>query len=226
MDRVIITGSRGLIGSSITHYMKQNYEVLELDLQLGHDLTDEKFVVEWFKNNKARYLINLFALNDHVTKDRNNEYSNLFNITLDSFRNYLELNLVALFSVCRQFALNNEVGGIVNFSSTHGLVSPLTDMYPTNKKHIAYGVSKAGVIQMTKYLSVHLAPKMRVNCIAPGGVLKDQPQEFIDDYSKHLPMHRMMNVVELNGIVEYLCSDKSSYATGGVFVVDGGWTTI
>jgi len=225
MSKIIITGSMGLIGTEVTRYMKQNHDVLELDLQLGHDLADELFVREWFKNNRGDFLVNLFALNDHITKDRNSEFSNMFNVTLDSFRQYMELNLVSLFSVCREFARNNTFGGIVNFSATNGLVSPLPEMYPKNKKHIAYGISKAGVIQMTRYLAVHLAPKIRVNCIAPGGVLKDQPEEFVEEYGIHTPLKRMMNVNEINGLVEYLCSDKSSYVTGSTFVIDGGWTS-
>lgn len=225
MSKIIITGSMGLIGTEVTRYLKQNYDVLELDLQLGNDLADELFVREWFKNNRGDFLVNLFALNDPVTKDRNSEFSDLFNITLDSFRKYMELNLVCLFSVCREFARNNTFGGIVNFSSNNGLVSPLPEMYPKNKKHIAYGISKAGVIQMTRYLAVHLAPKIRVNCIAPGGVLKDQPEEFVEEYGIHTPLKRMMNVNEINGLVEYLCSDKSSYVTGSTFVIDGGWTS-
>jgi len=84
--KIIITGSQGLIGSAVTSYFKKkkNYQVLELNRKLGHDLTDENFVKSWFKKNKAEYLINLFAINEHVGPKI--KESTLFNISLDSFK--------------------------------------------------------------------------------------------------------------------------------------------
>lgn len=225
MDKIIITGSKGLIGTEVTKFFKQTHEVLELDLQLGHDLNDESFVKEWFSKNKGSYLLNLFGMNDHVDKDKK-EFSNLFNISLSSFKDYLDVNLVSLFSVCREFARNNETGAIVNFSGLYGVVSPIPQMFPENKKHVGYCVSKAGVVLLTRYLATHFAPKIRVNCLVPGGVLHRQSEEFLTGYASHTPMGRMMNVSELNGILEYLCSEKSSYVTGSIFTIDGGWTAL
>jgi len=193
-----------------------------LDLKLGHDLSDEKFVKKWFKENHADYLVNCFALNDHV--DQKRKKSTLYNFSLESFNDYLQVNLTSLFSVCREFSKNNKMGSVVNFSSTYGLVSPNPNLYNGSHKHIAYGVSKAGVINLTKYLATHLAPNIRVNCVIPGGVLSKQSKKFRDSYSKLTPMKRMMRKNELNEIIEFLCSNNSSYTTGSVFVIDGGYT--
>ena len=220
--KIIVAGSEGLLGQEISNYLEKNHEVLKLDLLLNHDLTDEVFVKEWFKKNKANSLINCFALNDHV--DNNDERSTLFDISLESFAKFLEVNLTALFSVCREFARNNDSGTIINFSATTGIVSARPDLYDGGHKHVGYSVSKAGVINLTKYLATHFAPDIRVNCIAPGGVKHEQSQEFIEKYAAHTPMKRMMRKDELNELVEYLCSTKSSYVTGAVIVVDGGWT--
>jgi len=183
---------------------------------------DETFVKKWFKENTADCLVNCFALNDHVEKGQ--KRGTLFDISLDSFSKFLNVNLTALFSVCREFARNNGSGSIVNFSATTGIVSARPDLYDGGHKHIAYSVSKAGVINLTKFLATHLAPKIRVNCIAPGGAQSDQGDEFLKKYSALTPMRRMMKPDELNGIVEFLCNSKSSYVTGATFVVDGGWT--
>ena len=222
MKKIILTGSKGLIGSELLKFLNKKYKILELDLKLGHDLTNEKFVKKWFKENKADYLVNCFAMNDHIDKTR--KKNTLYSISLQSFNDFLSVNLTSLFSVCREFSKNNKSGSIVNFSSTYGIVSPRPDMYDGSHKHIAYGVSKAGVINLTKYLATHLAPKIRVNCIVPGGVLFKQSKKFRDTYSKLPPMKRMMSKNELNEIVEFLCSSKSSYTTGSVFVIDGGFT--
>jgi len=221
--KIIVTGSEGLLGTQISKYLEKNHDVLKLDLVLGHNLTDEAFVKKWFKENPADCLVNCFALNDHVEKGE--KRGTLFDISLDSFSKFLNVNLTALFSVCREFARNNDCGSIVNFSATTGIVSARPDLYDGGHKHMAYSVSKAGVINLTKFLATHLAPKIRVNCIAPGGTQSDQEDEFLKKYSALTPMKRMMKPDELNGIVEFLCTSQSSYVTGATFVVDGGWTS-
>ena len=78
MRKIIITGSSGLIGKEVTSYFKKNNEVIECDLSLGHDLNDELFVKDFFKRNKANNLINLFALNHHISEGGGD---NLFDIS-------------------------------------------------------------------------------------------------------------------------------------------------
>jgi NAD(P)-dependent dehydrogenase (short-subunit alcohol dehydrogenase family) len=221
--KIIIAGSKGLIGSTITSmFYEADYDVIELDLTLGHDLTDEKFAKDFFIKNHASGLINLFALNDHIDAKRTS--NKLMDIELSVFDAYLKINLTALFSVCREFARNNDTGAIVNFTSTYGMVSPNPCLYDNDEKNIAYGVSKAGVIQLTRHLAVHLAPRIRVNCIMPGGVKHKQSEEFQQNYGKLTPMNRMMEAKELVGMIRLLVSKEASYCTGGVYAVDGGWT--
>jgi len=220
---VIITGSEGFLGKEISRHLKKSHKILKLDISLGHDLNDEKFVKNWFSENHADYLVNCFAVNDNINKKRKN--NDLFDFSLDSFHNYLNVNIVSLFSVCREFAKNNKKGSVVNFSSIYGSVSPNSEIYNNSHKDIGYSVSKAGVINLTKYLAVHLAPKIRVNCIVPGGVLQNQDQIFVKKYSKLTPMKRMMKKNEINGILDYLCSEKSSYMTGSIIFIDGGYTS-
>ena len=221
--KIIITGSEGLIGKQLKNFLQENNEIIPLDLLLGHDLSDENFVKKWFSENKADCIVNCFALNDHV--EDNQKRPTLLDISLDSFSNFLHVNLTSLFSVCREFARNNPSGSILNFSASTGLVSARPDLYDGGHKHIAYSISKAGVINLTKFLAVHLAPSIRVNCLAPGGVENSQSEDFIKNYSKHTPLDRMMKPTELNGIVDFFCSSYSSYVTGATYVVDGGWTS-
>ena len=232
---VVITGSEGLIGTEITKHFEKTHEVHELDYVLGHDLTDEVFVKEWFKHNHAMYLVNCFAINDHVIEFSNDDNAtetnaikssdDLFNVTLDSVNKYLNINVTSLFSVCREFAKNPIASGIVNFASTYAQVSPIPDLYTEGEKHIGYSVSKGAVLQLTRHLAVHLSSKnIRVNCIVPGGVKHEQSKDFISKYNERVPIKRMMEVGELNGLVSYLCSEESSYMNGSIINIDGGWT--
>jgi len=222
MTKIIVSGSKGLLGKEIARYLKKTNQVFELDIKLGHDLRDESFVKKWFDLNKADYLVNCFALNDHV--NNNSQDQNLFNIELKDLTDYMNINIVSLFSVCREFSRNKNSKGIINFSSTYGVVSPLPELYDKGEKHIGYSISKGAVIQLSRHLAVHLAPDLRVNCLVPGGVYNSQNNAFAKAYSSHTPLNRMMKRNELNGIIELLCSDNSSYITGSVITVDGGWT--
>lgn len=223
MKKITITGSEGIIGKQLCSYLKTKYKIVKLDLKLGHDLSDEDFVKKWFQKNHSNYLINCFALNDHIFSKRKKE--TFMNISLDDVNKYLYTNITSLFSVCREFARNNKQGGIINFSSYLGVVSPNPVLYGKTDKNIAYCVSKAGVIHLTKYLAVHLAPKIQVNCISPGGILDKQEKNFVKKYSELTPMKRMMKKTEVNGIVDFLCSDTSKYVTGSNFIIDGGYTS-
>ena len=222
MRTITVTGSEGLLGSEICNFFEKTDNVHKLDLELGHNLADESFVKKWFKDNPTTYLINCFAMNDH-----GNSKTTLFDFSLDYFNDYLKINLTSLFSVCREFARNNNNGAIVNFSSIYGMVSPRPTLYDGAHKDIGYCVSKEGVINMTKYLAIHLAPNLRVNCVVPGGVGNDAKtlSNSDNEYSKLTPMKRMMKKYELNGIIDFLCSEKSSYVTGSSYVVDGGFTS-
>ena len=220
--KIIITGSEGLLGTEISKFLEKKHNVIKVDLELGHDLTNEKFVKKFFKKNKAQALINCFAMNDHVAP--NVKRNTLFEIKLNSLTDFLNVNVVALFSVCREYARNNSNGAIVNFSGILGIVSARPDLYNGDHKNIGYTVSKAAVINLTKYLATHFAPNIRVNCVAPGGVEYNQNTKFKQAYSKLTPLGRMMNKNELNYLIEFLSSKKSSYVTGSTFVIDGGWT--
>ena len=226
-DRIIVTGAAGFIGTEVCKYLSaikhpRKIEVIPCDLAFGDNLGDEGYVKEWFNKHKAEYLVNLFAINDHV--DPNRAPHGLFDIPLSSFNHMLNCNVTSLFSVCREYARNNEKGAIVNFSSTCGLVSPDPRIYKGSVKHPGYCVSKGAVVTLTQYLAVHLAPNVRVNCIAPGGVKRDQGASFISDYSDRTPLGRMMDLNEVGGLVEFLCSSRSSYMTGSIITLDGGWT--
>ncbi len=87
-----------------------------------------------------------------------------------------------------------------------------------------YAASKGGLLQLMRYLSTLLAPRVRVNAISPGGVWRSQPEAFHERYRARTPLGRMATEEDLTGAVAYLASDLSTYVTGHNLVVDGGWT--
>ena len=90
---------------------------------------------------------------------------------------------------------------------------------------VGYGVSKGGLLQLTRYLATRLAPEVRVNAITPGGVWRGQPQTFYERYKARTPLGRMAAEEDFKGAAAYLASDLSAYVTGHNLVVDGGLMT-
>ena len=222
--KVIVAGSEGLLGKEIVKGLSNIYDVIRLDLILGHDLTNESEVKILFKENKMCHgLVNLFCINPQPDEDS----LSMFDLSLDSIREYLEVNIVGLFSVCREFSRTClKDASIVNFSSTYGVLSPKHFIYDDNfTKHIGYTITKSAVVGMSKYLATYLAPSIRVNTIVPGGVENNQDREFQNNYSSMTPMRRMMNKKEIVSAVSYFLSKDSSYTTGSLLNVDGGWTS-
>lgn len=119
-------------------------------------------------------------------------------------------------------------GCILNIASFYGVISPDFRIYTEGdrKNSEIYGMTKAGVIQMTKYFAVHLAErKIRVNAISPGGIFNPetpQADNFIKNYSFRCPMKRMANADEMVGAALYLTGNAATYTTGQNIIIDGG----
>lgn len=121
---------------------------------------------------------------------------------------------------------------IVNVSSMYGVVSPDFRIYGKEKQvnPPTYGAAKAGLLQLTRYLAVFLAPEgVRVNSVTPGpfpfpSLLETEP-EFIERLAERVPMGRVGRPEEVAGAVVFLLSSKASYITGANIPIDGGWTS-
>ena len=141
----------------------------------------------------------------------------------------LRINLTAPFLLTQVFADALKVSGhgsVINIGSIYGIVAPNWSLYEGTPmgNPAAYGASKGGLLQLTRYLATAMAPSVRVNMITPGGVFREQPQVFVDRYEASVPLGRMATEEDLKGAVAYLASDLSAYVTGQNLVVDGGWT--
>jgi NAD(P)-dependent dehydrogenase (short-subunit alcohol dehydrogenase family) len=147
----------------------------------------------------------------------------------ETWRRALEINLTAPFvlaQTCAEALAASGHGSIVNVLSIYGLVGPDFSLYEGTPvgNPAAYGASKGGLLQLTRYLATALAPAVRVNAITPGGVWRNQAQAFHARYNARTPLARMATEEDFKGAIAYLASDLSNYVTGHNLVVDGGWT--
>ena len=142
--------------------------------------------------------------------------------------------LTATFLIARDIGIEMAKkgrGSIVLFSSIYGTVSPNPEVYddPLIKNPIEYGVGKAGIVQMVRYLAVHWGKEnVRCNCVSPGPFPNPEVQRkhptFIEKLAQKSPMGRIGQSEEIAGTVAFLLSDAASYITGQNLFVDGGWT--
>lgn len=110
-------------------------------------------------------------------------------------------------------------GSVVNTASLAGLTGFLTTT--------GYAASKHAVVGMTKTAALEYAPKIRFNALCPGYVdtdmLKDTMSRRGEQILARIPFKRLADAQEMAEMVCWLLSDRASYATGGVFTVDGGY---
>jgi NAD(P)-dependent dehydrogenase (short-subunit alcohol dehydrogenase family) len=153
-------------------------------------------------------------------------------VTAEELDRTLHVNLTGGFLLAREAASAMARGGsMVFFASMYGMIAPDPGIYrlPMRPNPVEYGVAKAGVIQMARYLAVHWAARgIRVNAVAPGSFPNPKTQEqdpgFIERLAAKAPLGRVGAPGEIAGAVVYLASDEASFVTGTTLVVDGGWT--
>ena len=156
---------------------------------------------------------------------------------LDTWREVMSVNIDGMFlmaqAVGRHMVKRGKKGSIVQTASIYGMVGPDARIYEGSdylggaiNTPAPYAASKAAVIGLTRWLATYWAEHdIRVNCLVPGGVDSGQNKTFSERYSARVPLGRMAQPDEMVPALIYLASDASSYVTGQVLVVDGGWTT-
>ncbi len=143
----------------------------------------------------------------------------------EDFDRVLRVNLKGAL-LCSQAAArwmveNNRPGAIVNMSSVNAIL--------TIPNQIPYNVSKGGINQLTRVMSLALAPhNIRVNAIGPGTIATDMAKVVMEDDAarqrlmSRTPLGRLGEPSEVATIAEFLASDASSYVTGQILYCDGG----
>jgi NAD(P)-dependent dehydrogenase (short-subunit alcohol dehydrogenase family) len=152
---------------------------------------------------------------------------------LEDWKYTMDANLTSVFLGCRTVApymKKARSGKIINMASIDGIVGRDLRIYqgsglsPTVPDYLA---SKAGVINLTKGIGVSLAPfGIYVNSISPGGFKRSQPDQFVENYTKLVPLGRMgRDRIDLKGSIAYLATAASDYTVGHNLVIDGGLTS-
>jgi len=192
---------------------------LNAALPLTIDISDPDQVTQMVDQTIAQFgQIDTLVNNAGVAK-----FGPLETCDFATWREVMATNLDGIF-LCTQAALpelKKTKGAVVNIASISGLRA--------STLRIAYGTSKAAVIQLSKQYAAELGEfGIRVNCVCPGPVrtklaMAVHTQDIIDSYHDAIPLNRYGTEDELANAIRFLCSDEASYITGQVLAVDGGF---
>lgn len=162
---------------------------------------------------------------------RNKNYGrHFFDVEYDDFCENLSINLGGYFLASQQFAQyfkQQGFGHIINISSIYGMIAPRFDIYNNTSMTtpVEYAAIKAGLLQLTKYMSKYFkGMNIRVNSISPGGIIDSQPTSFLKAYEHFCANKGMLDKEDLVGALIFLLSDMSRYVNGHNLVVDDGFS--
>lgn len=210
--------------SNIIKKHKINISTYSIDFE---KLIDRKKIIKSIKEKytKIDVLINNAAFIG--ASNLKNWSTNFENQSIETWNRAVEVNLTSVFHMCQgllPLLKKSKNPSIINIGSMHGFLAPEWSLYKNTKMSnpAAYSISKAGIIHLTKWLATTLAPKIRVNCISPGGIYRNQPKIFLKKFKSTTPLKRMATEQDIVGALVYLCGESSNYVTGQNIIIDGG----
>ena len=194
----IVVGGCGLIGSAIVRVIKEcGAKVYIIDPE--HDGEEPR----------ADYNV---IVNAAYPKDHNEHLNIFLNVT---------------YNACEDFKRRNCMGSIINLASIYGVIGPDDRIYEGTDLSMPqdYSVAKGAIIAHSRCMATRYAKYgIRVNCVSPGGVYDNQPEQFVKAYSNRVPLGRMATPEDIAWPVAFLASDGAGYITGQNILIDGGLT--
>lgn len=248
METVLITGGTGKLGRVLVEQLlANNYRVIATSTSIKKfeafiDTVDAGsncigIECDLLVQNAVSNLLDELDKRSIVVNHLINNARNLDSLAIDSdgltsrkhFLAELELDVIVPYELSTALSRNmgDQFKSVINIGSQYGIVAPNPNLYDGSlaKSPIQYGVAKAALVHLTKELAVRLADrKIRVNCVAYGGVDGRVDEAFKARYAKMLPLGRMLSETDIPGPVLFLLNNTNAAITGHVLVVDGGWT--
>ena len=232
---VLVVGSSGGIGNAtVKEFRKHDFKVVGVDLKASKldlpdifiqgEVTNENLWIEVASSIKKEFgqldvLVNLAG---------RNYYSLIDESDINQWRNMLDVNVLGMVLSIKHLVPLLKVSSnsaIVNMSSISGYIGSIG--------YAAYCTSKGAVDSLTKSLALELAPKIRVNAIAPGWIetpftvegleKSEDPVKYRKDVETMHALNRVGMPEEIAKSIFWMSSPESSFMTGSVVVVDGGY---
>jgi len=152
-----------------------------------------------------------------------------YNGPLADFDESMRINATGMWDLLKSMSdliIASGGGAVINISSMMGMKGPdLSNYDGTSMGDLPpdYFFHNAGLINLSRFMAKMNAGKnIRFNCISPGGLFNNQPEQFVENYNKKVPMKRMANTDDIKGLAVLLASDAGAYINGENILMDGG----
>jgi NAD(P)-dependent dehydrogenase (short-subunit alcohol dehydrogenase family) len=221
-DGTVITASRNLENGQklADDFRKKGLDVYAMQV----DQANHNSVLELKKQIQRKFgRLDVFV-NNAVSRPMKS-----YDEPIDHFAESMEVNATGMMDILREMAdliKESNGGSIVNISSMMGLFGPdLTNYEGTDMGNPPpdYFFHRGGLVNLTRYLSkIYSGMNINVNCINPGGLFNNQPERFLQNYYKKVPLGRMANNDDIKGLVVLLASKAGAYINGENILMDGG----
>lgn len=251
LKTIIISGGLGLLGKEFAKALSIEYNVILLDTPdkvdsyyegeethyfytFSCDITNESQITQSIEYINEKWghtdiVINCAAIN---TTPKEGEYNNFEKYSLEKWKKTLDVNLTGAFLLsreCAKYMISSNKRGIkgtiINIASDLGIIASDQNIYENDYiKPPDYGVSKAGLMYLTKYIASYYEGKIKSVCLSPGSVYNGQSDILVKNLIDRIPSRRLAEVDEYNEAIKFLCSSGSDYMNGQSLVMDGGRT--
>ena len=244
---IVVAGSEGMLGASLVQSLEEQGAIV-YQLDLNHALSENRFECDITNNSQVKQVIseikskttniagivNLAAINP--TLDSLGNKTLLSDFDFDKDLKSISLTYAGTLNLVSEIEdLLSKNSSIVLVGSDLSIISPDQRIYcncdgspdmhkmQCSLKPPSYSFEKFGLIGLTKYLSTYFVPNgIRVNCICPGPVETDFPENFRRKLVDRTPMGRLATKKDLNSSIHFLLSDMSEFVTGVALPIDGG----
>jgi NAD(P)-dependent dehydrogenase (short-subunit alcohol dehydrogenase family) len=247
-----LVGGSGLIGQQTAKlFLKHGARVVILD-KVKKKMFNKNCFYHYFDcaetdilDNVISGLIKKFSFPDilvNCSYARTQDWAqiNFSSAKLDSLRENIDSNLTSQAWISRIIAekmkRKKKKCSIIHVSSIYGVVAQDLEIYKntTMRENLAYSLIKGGIINYSRLMASYYGKyNIRINTVVVGGVSghvagskNKQSKNFIKNFCKRVPLKRLANAYEISHSIVFLASDASSYVTGSILTVDGGWTAI
>lgn len=249
-ELVIITGGAGLLGKQLAQTLMLCGAipiVTDIDYERAEAVAHELTELTGYKSISMQMDITSKDSIDHVITSvnskhgkitalinnaypRNKNYGNkLFDVTYQDFCENISLNIGGFFLVTQQitdYFLKTGSGNVVSIGSIYGVIAPRFDIYENTNMTmpVEYAAIKAAVLHLNQYFMKYtVGSNIRYNCVSPGGIIDQQPEDFVKKYSAYTHGKGMLKPTDVSSVVAFLLSDYSGFINGQNIVVDDGW---
>ena len=220
----VIIASRNLenVESVASKFQNEGLNVVPMQLDQG----SHESILKLKETITARFEKLDCFVNNAVSRPMKGYYA-----PIEKFAESMNVNATGMMDILREMGeligLNKDGGSIINISSMMGMFGPDYSNYEGTDmgKDLPpdYFFHNAGLINLTRFMAQNFAGKnIRVNCISPGGLFSNQPERFLENYTKKVPLKRMANKDDIKGLVVLLASKAGEYINGENILMDGG----